>query len=52
MKHVFAIAPLIVATPAFAHHEVVLATSMVPLAMAFSVIPVALFTAWRKSRKK
>lgn len=43
---------MIAATPAFAHHEVVVATSMMPLAAAFAAIPIAAFAAWRRARKK
>ena len=52
MKQVSLVVLGVAATPAFAHHEVVVATSIVPLAVAFAAIPVAAFAAWRRSRKK
>lgn len=45
--------PLVVfATPAAAHHEIVMATSMVPLMGGLATIAVAALAALKQSRKK
>ena len=51
MKQALIVMLAIAATPAFAHHEVVFVTSMMPLAVAFAAIPLAAFSAWRRGRK-
>ena len=40
------------ANPALAHHEVIVATSLVPLTLVFAAVPIAGFTAWLQRRKK
>lgn len=52
MKQGLSILVMITATPALAHHEVVVATSIVPLATTVAGISVAAFLAWRRRRKK
>jgi len=52
MKQSLSIFLMIPATPALAHHEVVVATSVVPLAATFAGISMAAFLAWRRARKK
>ncbi|MGB5865105.1 MAG: hypothetical protein WBG95_12500 [Sulfitobacter sp.] len=52
MKKGIGIFLVIIATPAFAHHEVVVVTSMVPLASTIAGLSVAAFIAWHRGRKK
>jgi|GEM_PF-6263133 hypothetical protein len=42
----------LMASPALAHHEVVVVTSMLPLISALVAVPLAGFTAWYRHRKK
>lgn len=52
MKKRFALAAIVLATPAHAHHEVVAAASILPLASAVAAITAAGATAWWQSRKR
>lgn len=52
MKQGLGIFLIAIATPAFAHHEVVVVTSMVPLVSTIAGLSVAAFFAWRRGRKK
>lgn len=52
MKLGLSIFLIITATPALAHHEVVVATSMVPLASTIAGLSVAAFLVWRGRRKR
>ena len=52
MKQGLSVFLIITTTPALAHHEVVVATSMVPLATTIAGLSVAAFLAWRRGRKK
>lgn len=51
MKRVATVMPFFAATPALAHHEVVVSASMVPLAAGMATITIAALTAWRRWRK-
>lgn len=42
-----ALALALIGTPAFAHHEVVVATSMMPVMAGIMAIATAAFVAWR-----
>jgi hypothetical protein len=55
MKQALGLALFLLANPAFAHHEVIVATSMIPLASAFAAVPLAGLAAWlnhRNNRRK
>lgn len=52
MKQGLSVFFIIAATPALAHHEVIVATSVAPLATAIAGISVAALLAWRRGRKR
>ncbi|WP_375281558.1 hypothetical protein [Pseudooctadecabacter sp.] len=52
MKQVFGVLLTLIATPALAHNEVIVATSVMPLATAIAGISMAALLAWRRGRRK
>jgi hypothetical protein len=52
MKRGLSVIFIFTSTPALAHHEVIVATSMVPLASSIAAFSVAAFLAWRRGQKK
>lgn len=52
MKKVVIVVLSLSASPAFAHHEVIVATSVVPLFSGLFAISVAGFFAWFRGHKK
>ncbi len=51
MRLIIFAAALIAATPSYAHHEVVAAASLAPVAWGLATITVAGFAAWRRRLK-
>ena len=52
MKLRIALVVGVAATPALAHHEVVMATSMIPLASGLAAITLAGLALWRNRRRR